>query len=562
MPILKAIISWIHSHRVFVSFFSILIIAFAFFSAMKQAPMFMDGDPFYHAKVTQLILEEKGILKDFPWLPYSVFKDNYYDHHFLFHVFLLPFNALIGDPLIAIRVATSFLSALFLAIFYLFFKKLLPRLSVLPFFLVLVSSSLMFRLLLDKAPAISLIVLFGALYALLRRKHLALFIISFVYVWLYDAWPLLFIASILFCVADAFAVLFAQEQELSIRAFPFKKLFLLCVRKKNLILFTSCAGGLLAGIVINPYFPHNIFFYKTHLLSIAVVTGGVFYGIGKEWLPINPFVFGGDNTVFSVFWLCAFCWALFQLAVRFRCVSIPSNVKTPSTLSRESLFFLFFSLFLFLATVKSRRMSEYFIPIGSAYIVYALQDFFSRTQWREWFLSLRVCFKNASLKLQHIFCFIIALTLLAITLRSFLLSYVNLWTDINSRYFPFYSMGRVGAFISQNIPKGSLIINDNWSHFPQLMYYVDNYTFAWGLDPTFTHDAEPEFFKTLISLAQEKNTNTLASILIDNLHSRYLLITKDFAMQEKKLELLARHDKGLQKIYEDDEALMYKVKGK
>jgi hypothetical protein len=556
----STIFSWIRAHKTSAWFFGILIIAFAFFSALKHEPVFMDGDPFYHAKVAQLMLEHIAIIRDFPWLPHSVLHTHYYDHHFLFHIFLIPFVAVIHDPLSAIRVATSFLSAFFLTVFYLFFKKLLPRMPLLPLFLVLASSSILFRLSLDKAPAISLIVLFCALYALIKRKRGALFIVSFLYVWLYNAWPLLFIACILFCIADAFSLLIARAQELSIRAFPVKKFFSLCMRKENLTLCAACIGGLLAGIIINPYFPQNVFFYNTHLLSIAVVTGGILYGIGNEWLPVNPFVFAGENTLFFILWLCAFCWVLFQLAPVFRFTTLSPHIRTPSSLSAQSLFFFSFSFFLFLATIKSQRMGEYFIPIGSAFIIYALNDFFVRARWNEWFLHVRALFKNTSLELQNTFCFMVGLSIIALCVRLFFLSYTELWTNTHTGNFPFYSMARAGAFISKNIPKNSLIINDNWSHFPQLMYYADTHVFAWGLDPTFTHDANKDFFTTLISLAKEENKNNLSRALTDKLHSRYLLIAKEFPAQEKKLARMARRDAGLEKIYEDDEALIYKVK--
>ncbi|MBI2645293.1 hypothetical protein HYW94_03930 [Candidatus Uhrbacteria bacterium] len=560
MPYYHRVIHWIRVRKTSVGFFGILIIAFAFFSALKHEPIFMDGDPFYHAKITQLMLEHKDIVRDLPWLPISVFRDGYVDHHFLFHVFLLPFNMLIGDPLVAIRVATSFFSALFLAVVYLFFKKLLPYAAFFPFFLILFSSSLLFRLSLDKAPAISLIVLFFGLYALITRKKITLFCISFVYVWLYDAWPLLLVASMLFCIADACATLFTREQEFSLRTFPLKKMFSLCVRKENRTIFLSCTTGILAGIIINPYFPQNVFFYNTHLLSIALVTSGIFYGIGNEWLPKDPVSLASDNIPLVLFWICTLCWVSLQISARMRPHFLQEHMKTPSSLSVQSLFFLFFSLVLFFATIKSQRMAEYFIPIASACVACVLQDMFKRGPWRELLASIRDFLKNSSLRIQHVFCCIAGLVVCAIVLRWTISLSSNLWNAVNGDNFSFYSMGRAGAFISKNIPKDSLIINDNWSHFPQLMYYADAHRFAWGLDPTFTHDADLDFFSTVSSLAQEKNKNKLASILKDTLHAQYLLIAKESPVQEKKLALLAKKDTGLKKIYEDDEVLIYQTR--
>ena len=557
---LRYLSSWMRAHTNAAWFFGVLIVAFAFFSAMKIEPLFMDGDPFYHAKIAQLILEKKDIVRDFPWLPMSVFRNGYYDHHFLFHVFLVPFVAVIGDPLIAIRIATSFLSALFLAVFCAFFRRLLPCVSFFPLLILLFSSSLMFRLSLDKAPAISLIFFFCGLYALIRRRHAAIFCISFLYVWLYDAWPLIFLAGGFFCITDAYAKLCASDIQFSFRAFPFARFFSLCVQKEHLLLLASCVGGLLAGIIINPYFPHNILFYKTHLLSIAVMTSGVLYGIGNEWLPVDPLSFAQRNLFFMVFWICALCWTLLQAFSRIRMASLSAQAKTPSTLSAPSIFFFIFSLFLFFATIKSQRMAEYFIPIGTATIVFSFQDFFRRALWREWMRSIRLFFENTSLLLQNIFCFMIGVFVFALFFQAQAALYGALWSDVRTGHYSFYSMARVGAFISKNIPKGSLIINDDWSYFPQLMYYADKYAFPWGLDPTFTHDADEKFFSTLSKLGKEKEHGKISDTLKNDIHARYLLLSRKQYAPEKKLAFLARRDAGLKKIYEDDEALLYEVR--
>src|SRR5688500_223854 len=53
-------------------------------------PDMPDNDGFYHIKFAQLIRTE-GLKPDFPWLPLSILNpDEFYDHHFLFHVALIP----------------------------------------------------------------------------------------------------------------------------------------------------------------------------------------------------------------------------------------------------------------------------------------------------------------------------------------------------------------------------------------------------------------------------------------------------------------------------------------
>src|SRR4026209_433152 len=78
-----------------------------------------DNDGFYHIKLAWLMRTE-GLKPDFSWLPLSILNQNeFYDHHFLFHVALIPFT--FGDLRIGAKsAAVIFVSLAFLAIWYLF----------------------------------------------------------------------------------------------------------------------------------------------------------------------------------------------------------------------------------------------------------------------------------------------------------------------------------------------------------------------------------------------------------------------------------------------------------
>ena len=52
----------------------------------------LDNDGFYRIKPAY-VMQTKGLKPDFPWVPLSILNEReYYDHHFLFHVFLIPFT--------------------------------------------------------------------------------------------------------------------------------------------------------------------------------------------------------------------------------------------------------------------------------------------------------------------------------------------------------------------------------------------------------------------------------------------------------------------------------------
>jgi len=55
-------------------------------------PNLAGNDGYYHIKLAQ-IMREQGLRPPFPWLPLTILNpEAYYDHHFLYHVLLMPFT--------------------------------------------------------------------------------------------------------------------------------------------------------------------------------------------------------------------------------------------------------------------------------------------------------------------------------------------------------------------------------------------------------------------------------------------------------------------------------------
>ena len=50
------------------------------------------NDGYYHIKFAQ-VMREEGVRPPFPWLPLTILNPSaFYDHHFLYHVLLIPFT--------------------------------------------------------------------------------------------------------------------------------------------------------------------------------------------------------------------------------------------------------------------------------------------------------------------------------------------------------------------------------------------------------------------------------------------------------------------------------------
>jgi hypothetical protein len=94
-------------------------------AAIFTTPDMPDNDGFYHIKLAWLMRTE-GLKPEFPWIPLSILNEReFYDHHFLFHVALIPFT--FGDLRIGAKLAAvTFASLSFLAVWYLFYRQRVP----------------------------------------------------------------------------------------------------------------------------------------------------------------------------------------------------------------------------------------------------------------------------------------------------------------------------------------------------------------------------------------------------------------------------------------------------
>ena len=67
-----------------------------------------DPDGFYHMKMAQLIWQH-GLVRTFPWLPYTTLAQHYVDQHLLVHILMIPAVAWGLDPFVGEKVLTAFL---------------------------------------------------------------------------------------------------------------------------------------------------------------------------------------------------------------------------------------------------------------------------------------------------------------------------------------------------------------------------------------------------------------------------------------------------------------------
>ena len=106
-----------------------------------------------------------------------------------------------------------------------------------------VSEAFLYRMSITRAQSLSLAVLALSLTWMFEGKNRHLGVLAFLYVWLYDAFPLLLVLAVLHLLVIA----------LLEHRFEYRPLLFIGV-------------GIILGMLINPYFPDNIVFSFRHML--------------------------------------------------------------------------------------------------------------------------------------------------------------------------------------------------------------------------------------------------------------------------------------------------------
>lgn len=226
-----------------------------------STPDLPDNDGYYHIKLASLMWAE-GFKPDFPWLPLTILNPReFYDHHFLFHVVLIPFT--FGDLRLGAKWASViFASLAFLSAWWLMRSQRLPYAELWAVGLLAVSSGFLYRLSITRAQSLSLALLMAGLYWMFTQRYWLLLPLAFVYVWSYDAFPLLGIVALVYGVG-----VWLVERRVEWKPVAY------------------VAVGVVLGLLINPYFPNDLIFVYRHLLPKLV--GMTEVRVGIEWYPYS-----------------------------------------------------------------------------------------------------------------------------------------------------------------------------------------------------------------------------------------------------------------------------------
>ena len=489
---------------------ALFLVFFAALAAIQFAtPDLADNDGFYHIRFAE-IMRTDGLKPDFPWLPLTVLNSReFYDHHFLFHVAQIPFT--FGDLRLGAKLsAVLFASLAFLSVWWLLRQQNIRFAALWALGLLAVSEAFLYRMSIPRAQSLSLLVLVFGFHWILQGRYKLLLPLAFVYVWMYDAFPLLLFLGGIYTVAAW-----------------------LIERKLVLQPLIYIGIGTLLGVLVNPYFPDNLVFITRHLLP--KLSNATSTSVGSEWYPYTT----GQLLENSLLAIVIFFFGVLALGL--------SGKKMDTRTAASLLVAVFFGLLLF----QSRRFIEYFPPFGLIFAAFAWQPIIDAHHATR-ILSQPSGNKYLPANLNPRFMVSI-LAVLIILGAGIFFSVQDARTSMRQSK-PYTLYAGASAWLAANTNPGERVFQTDWDDFPRLFYYNTHNTYLIGLDPTYMQLYDEKMYDDWVNITQGEVAQPSAAIR-DKFDATVVvsdLRHGDFIQR-------AEEDPGMVEVYRDDESLVYRI---
>ncbi|HEX8072774.1 MAG TPA: hypothetical protein VF546_22700 [Pyrinomonadaceae bacterium] len=499
-----------------------------------------DLDGYYHIRWSQLLwqgIKAGQFPPRFMWLPLTTLNPrDYVDHHLLFHVLQIPFTWTPDLRLGAKLSATIFGALAVCACYWLTFRYRLRYPFVWLFALLGASAPFLYRMNMTKAMSVSLVLLVVGIHLLFQRRYVWLLPLAFVFTETYDMFVLLALAAgIWFCV-EAWS-----ERHFSAMAMA------------KLVGFTGL--GIVLGLVVNPYFPHNVRLLYEHAL-MKVTASGFKVAVGNEWYPYDTWDFFRNSTVA--------CAAMIVGYVAF-------NWEERKRAARP-LFFLLFTTVLLVVHARWRRFAEYWPPFAVLFAAFAVQAAIERARARReragqlpaevhaelapYFDAHAPAEEQAAAARREQWG-LVAATVAAVVLGTSMVFTVYAERREIRESAPPEAYRRGAEWLRAHVPAGEVVFNTDWDDFPKLFYYDPTHAYVSGLDPTYLYDANADLSQLYerITLGKEKDPGPL---IRERFGARYVFTDNDDVHDAFYNAAL---DSGwFEEVYTDDDCTILRIR--
>ncbi len=461
-------------------------------------------DAYFHVQLAQVMSQQGIFIKEFPWATESIWLDAWFDKEWLFHVALIPFLAFgktAGAQLFIIFSNILIILSLWCMCRTL---KLSGRAAVVWLLLLPWCCWGIFwvRLVLCRPHLLSIAILFLALAAMLRRKHLLLGLASLLYALSYTGhWQLLGLVFI-------YDLLYAGYDE---QARPRPKLY------RGWPMLAAAAAGMLIGELIHPNFPANIKgLYIQNVLVLFEAWSGKQTGFRpRELAPAG----------WQIFWLCAPVFVGFVLMLGRLAWRRPR-------LNRQIYLLAIFSAGYLLLSVKSFRFLEYFVPVA----VLFLAAFFAANPFRELFT-----WKPSLTRPVLAVC---ALLVLVFGLHGYRHYYEDYAIEDKRKQDNTHRYAGAAAWLREHLEPGEIVFSTFWSGNTLLWYQAPAQRYLVFLDPIFMRRKSKKHFDLWRQIRHGRHGNP-AQTVKDVFHSRVVFLVGRHGALAQQLERA-----GYRRVYE------------
>ena len=456
------------------------------------------NDGYFHIKYSYLMSHGHGLIRKLPWLHYTIHRDYYRDHHFLQHLLYLPFT--FGELRLGGKVAAWFYGVLAMAVFYCVCARKGKWLAaILTLILLGASTRFLTRLIMPRVPSMFMLMLLLATHAIITRRSRWLAGIMFAFVWLYDGFALVIVVMLCFFIAE-----------------------LITERRCNWRMLVWGFGGIAAGIIINPYFPHNIGSYLFNLQRTAT-SAQLIERTGWEWKPFDAWFL--LTTTKGI-------WIVLGIGILLAVLS-----RKPS---RECIALLLATIFATVLAMKARRYQDTWPPLVLLFMAYTWAGFWDEQKEKH---------PRAGPRWQTITTVLLA-SVIAFT--PFVLR-AQLEKTRDEKPFEYYQ--GAAEYIRRTAPPATIVFNTDWDDFPFLFFFNSESYYILGLDQLYMIHYDKEMFELWRSISKGEVADPSGAIY-ENFNSTYAVVEKK---SRKAFMLRAALDKNMRRVYNDKYCAVYRI---
>lgn len=503
----------------------VFLAAFAWFLVFQLHGGVADPDAFYHIKISQLLIEQ-GLVRDFWWLSkLSIFSYAYADQHVLYHALLAPF-VVWGHPIAGAKLSQAVFSSVAIVVAYEFLRSQAVRRPGMWVILFATAAPWVFRASLIKAPVVSFALLLIGIWCLIRDKRRALGVVSFLYVWTYGGFIVLFAVAVAWFVLSWVDVPLARYREISL----VRRWWEVSGRKS----YRSLEGvifGMGLGFVLHPYAPQHIAYLWTQFVDIGMLNAQNVISVGGEWYRYAPGELFTQNFFVAVAWLSSVI--VFGLTLRAQ--------------SRASWLLLIVSFVWVLMTLKSRRYIEYSVPFAVISAAFSYRDA-HRVIGADVERLLQSLKERYAVETRMVGGLLGLMFVLFVSLTG-----IQNWENLADGY-PYEDYRDAMTWTREHLPEGATIFHDDWDVFPVLWYYDDRHQYLTGLDPTFSYLYDPARYQTWVNMTTGRDVQDLNDRIQEEFGAEYAVIDQDHGSVAAALNRSGAHV-----IYEDARVQVFEL---